>query len=112
MLHPWKERSGYWPSSCHPFSSWFLSQHWELGWCTADAVVLQFRNKLTAKLRDCLGGTPHKKAVHSVLMWFAVAVTTTIFAVGNILFGHFEEKTPKWRRTAKVVLVLGFVAAL
>jgi len=45
-------------------------------------------------------------------MWFAVAVTATIFAVGNILFGHFEEKTPKWRRTAKVVLVLGFVAAL
>jgi len=30
-------------------------------------------------------------------MWMAVAITAIIFAIGNILFGHFEEKTPKWR---------------
>ena len=40
----------------------------------------------------------------------AVAITAFIFAVGNILFGHLEERTPKWRRVAKVVLVLGGVA--
>jgi len=45
-------------------------------------------------------------------MWIAVAVTATIFAVGNILFGHFEEKTPKWKRITKVIVVIGFVAAL
>jgi hypothetical protein len=45
-------------------------------------------------------------------MWMAVAITAFIFAVGNILFGHFEERTPKWRRVMKVVLVLGFVAAI
>jgi hypothetical protein len=45
-------------------------------------------------------------------MWMAVAITAIIFAIGNILFGHFEEKTPKLRRVTKVVLVLGMVAAL
>jgi len=45
-------------------------------------------------------------------MWMAVAITAIIFAIGNILFGHFEEKTPKWRRVTKVFLVLGMVAAL
>jgi hypothetical protein len=37
-------------------------------------------------------------------MWFEIAVVSTIFAVGNILFGHFEEGTPKWRRILKLVL--------
>jgi hypothetical protein len=38
--------------------------------------------------------------------WFEVALVATIFAVGNILFGHFEERTPKWRRVTKVVVFL------
>jgi hypothetical protein len=45
-------------------------------------------------------------------MWMPVAITATIFAVGNILFGHFEERTPKWKRITKVGLVLGAVAAI
>lgn len=39
-------------------------------------------------------------------MWFEVAVVSTIFAVGNILFGHFEEGTPRWRRLVKMALVM------
>jgi hypothetical protein len=31
-------------------------------------------------------------------MWFELAVVATMFAIGNIVFGHFEEGTPKWRR--------------
>ena len=31
-------------------------------------------------------------------IWIDVAVMASMFAVGNILFGHFEERTPKWRR--------------
>ena len=38
--------------------------------------------------------------------WFEVAVVATIFAIGNILFGHFEAETPKWRRVSKVILLL------
>ena len=38
--------------------------------------------------------------------WFEVALVATLFAAGNIVFGHFEAETPKWRRVLKVVLVL------
>jgi hypothetical protein len=44
--------------------------------------------------------------------WFEVALTATIFAVGNIVFGHFEAETPKWRRVLKVFLELGLVRLL
>jgi hypothetical protein len=33
--------------------------------------------------------------------WFEIAVIATIAAVGNILFGHFEQGTPKWPRLTK-----------
>lgn len=42
-------------------------------------------------------------------LWFDVAIVMSIFAVGNILFGHFEEHRPKERRLLKVVIVLGVV---
>jgi hypothetical protein len=45
-------------------------------------------------------------------MWMTVAITATIFAVGNILFGHFNERTPKWKRVTKVVPVLAFVGVI
>ena len=38
--------------------------------------------------------------------WFEVALAATIFAIGNILFAHFEVETPKWRRVLKVLLFL------
>ena len=45
-------------------------------------------------------------------MRMAVAITAVIFAVGNILFGHFEGRTPKWKRVTKVALVLTSVAII
>ena len=39
--------------------------------------------------------------------WFDIALVSLIFAMGNILFGHFEEHRPKLRRLLKVVSVLG-----
>jgi hypothetical protein len=45
-------------------------------------------------------------------MWMEVAIVAIIFAVGNIVFGHWEEQTPKWRRLLKFVLVLGVTLAL
>lgn len=38
--------------------------------------------------------------------WFDVAIVMSIFAIGNILFGHFEEHKAKWRRVLKVVITL------
>ena len=37
--------------------------------------------------------------------WFDVAIVMGVFALGNILFGHFEEHKSKLRRTLKFVLV-------
>jgi predicted small integral membrane protein len=37
--------------------------------------------------------------------WFDVALVTSLFAVGNILFGRFVEHQPRWRRLLKLVLV-------
>ena len=39
-------------------------------------------------------------------MWFEFAVIALLFAVGNVLFGHFEEGTPRWRRLLKMALVM------
>jgi hypothetical protein len=45
-------------------------------------------------------------------VWFDIAVVMSVFAVGNILFGHFEEHKPKALRLLKVGLVVGLTAAL
>ncbi|MGH9844716.1 MAG: hypothetical protein ACREEM_38860 [Blastocatellia bacterium] len=45
-------------------------------------------------------------------IWFDVAIVMSIFAIGNILFGHFEEHKPKWRRLLKVAIVLATVVGL
>jgi len=38
--------------------------------------------------------------------WFDVAVVMTIFALGNMQFGRFEQHKPLARRVLKVVIVL------
>jgi hypothetical protein len=44
--------------------------------------------------------------------WFTVALVMTIFAVGGVIFGRFEQHKPRWRRVLKQVLVLAvFVLA-
>jgi hypothetical protein len=45
-------------------------------------------------------------------MWFELAVVASIFAIGNILFGHFEEGTPKWRRLSKFFLFVGITVLI
>ena len=45
-------------------------------------------------------------------LWFEVAIVSIIFAVGNMVFGHFEEQTPKWRRIGKFLLIQMIVIAI
>ena len=45
-------------------------------------------------------------------MWMDIAIVASIFALGNILFGHFEEHTPKWRRLLKFFLFTALVALI
>ena len=44
--------------------------------------------------------------------WFDVAVIGLFFAVGNILFGRFEEHRSRWRRVFKLALVLAITLGL
>lgn len=44
--------------------------------------------------------------------WFDFAMVSMMYALGNILMGHFEEHTPKWRRVLKYLLTLVVIIAL
>jgi hypothetical protein len=39
-------------------------------------------------------------------LWVDVAAIAILFAVGNIVFGRFEEHTPRWRRLLKFAIVM------
>ena len=39
--------------------------------------------------------------------WFELAVIFGISALGGIFFGHFEERTPRWRKVLKLILIGG-----
>ena len=45
-------------------------------------------------------------------LWFEIAIVSIIYAAGNILFGQFEEQTPKWRRIGKYILTIIIILAL
>jgi uncharacterized membrane protein YfcA len=45
-------------------------------------------------------------------LWLEVAVVSAMFAFGNIFFGHFEEKTPNWRKALKYVLFTAMAVAV
>ncbi|MFQ5695946.1 MAG: hypothetical protein ACE5HB_08150 [Terriglobia bacterium] len=45
-------------------------------------------------------------------MWFELFLAALIMAAGSITFGHFEEKTPVWRRLLKLALVVGMTGLL
>jgi hypothetical protein len=44
--------------------------------------------------------------------WFDVAVVMSIFAIGNILFGRFQEHRPRGRRLLKPLFFLALILAL
>jgi hypothetical protein len=45
-------------------------------------------------------------------LWVEIAVVSMVYALGNILMGHFEEQTPKIRRVGKYLLTLLVVCGL
>lgn len=45
-------------------------------------------------------------------LWFEIAIVSIIYALGNILMGHFEEQTPKTRRVGKYILTLLIVCCV
>ena len=45
-------------------------------------------------------------------LWFEVAIVSIIFAIGNMVFGHFEERTNKARRVGKYIMVVALICLL
>ncbi len=44
--------------------------------------------------------------------WFDVAIMALLFALGNILFGHFEAHRSPWRRVVKMAIGLPLFVGL
>lgn len=45
-------------------------------------------------------------------LWFEIAIVTIGFLLGHILFGHFEERSPKWRKLAKYILTVIIIVCI
>jgi len=45
-------------------------------------------------------------------LWFEIAIVSIIYAVGNSVFGQFEERTPKFRRRGKYISTLIIVCLI
>lgn len=45
-------------------------------------------------------------------LWFEIAIVSIVFAIGNMVMGHFEERTPKFRRVGKYILIVAIVCVI
>jgi len=45
-------------------------------------------------------------------LWFEITIVTFFFLVGNIFMGHFEERSPKWRKLVKYFITLAIILSL
>ena len=45
-------------------------------------------------------------------LWFEITIVTLFYLLGNIYFGHFEERSPKWRKVVKYILTLAIILTL
>lgn len=45
-------------------------------------------------------------------LWFEVSIVTVFFLLGNIYFGHFEERSPKWRKLVKYLITLIIIISI
>jgi hypothetical protein len=45
-------------------------------------------------------------------LWFEITIVTVVYLVGNVYFGHFEERSPRWRKMVKYIVTLGIILTL
>jgi hypothetical protein len=45
-------------------------------------------------------------------LWFEISIVTLFYLIGNIFLGHFEERSPKWRKLAKYIVTLAIILAI
>ena len=45
-------------------------------------------------------------------LWFEIAIVTIVFLLGHIYLGHFEERSPKWRKLLKYIVTVAIIVAI
>ena len=45
-------------------------------------------------------------------IWFEITIVTILILLGNIYMGHFEERSPKWRKVAKWLATVAIIVSL
>ncbi len=45
-------------------------------------------------------------------LWFEIAIVTIFILLGHIFLGHFEERSPKWRKVAKWLATVIIIVSL
>lgn len=45
-------------------------------------------------------------------LWFDIFIVTIFFLLGHIFLGHFEERSPKWRKVLKYFVTVGVIVCL
>jgi hypothetical protein len=42
-------------------------------------------------------------------LWFEISIVTILILLGHIFLGHFEERSPKWRKLLKYLVTVVFI---
>ncbi|MBC7829960.1 MAG: hypothetical protein H7122_19595 [Chitinophagaceae bacterium] len=45
-------------------------------------------------------------------LWFEIAIVTIFFLFGHIFLGHFEERSPQWRKILKYIVTLLIIISI
>lgn len=49
---------------------------------------------------------------HTNSLWLEVSVVSFFFLLGHIYLGHFEERSPKWRKLLKYFVTLAIIISI
>jgi hypothetical protein len=45
-------------------------------------------------------------------IWFEITIVSFVFLLGNIFLGHFEERSPKWRKLLKYIVTVIIIVSI
>ncbi|MFD2515223.1 hypothetical protein ACFSRY_15220 [Pontibacter locisalis] len=45
-------------------------------------------------------------------IWFEIAIVSIVFLCGHIFLGHFEERSPKWRKLLKYLISVTLIVTI
>src|SRR5215204_749697 len=45
-------------------------------------------------------------------LWFEVSIVSIFFLLGHMFLGHFEERSPRWRKLVKYIITLVIIVTL